>query len=97
MQGLEYLWWDFHKYKSCDNILAPFSGIIKLVFLSDMSLVRFSRSPYLIRLPGESIEDDSLTSFENPRGVIWKLHKAQGGIPTLLNLIEEGLLSTLSW
>jgi hypothetical protein len=73
-QDLTYLCWDLNKYKSCDNILAPFPGTIEPIFLNDTSLVSFFGSPYLTSLPDDSIEGDSLTSFDNPRRVIWRLH-----------------------
>jgi hypothetical protein len=71
MQDLEILCWYLRNYKSHDNILVLLSRIIESAFLNDISLVIMSQSTYITSLPFDSTEGDSITSFDNPRRVIW--------------------------
>jgi hypothetical protein len=63
MQDLGYLWWDLHKYKSCDNILAPLPRSIESFSSMNHILVSFLLKPYLTSLPGDSSEGSSITFF----------------------------------
>jgi hypothetical protein len=73
--NLPYLPWDLDKYRLCDNIFGAVVGENRVIFPQRHIFGKpFLKAFYFTSLPGDSTEGDSLTSFDNPRRIIWRLH-----------------------